>query len=199
MSSEQAYRDHEDVANSDLKGLKAQTVGSPMPENLDRIFEFGTLSHHLILEPEKANYLDEDIEKALEMKDTFFKDDFCRRFREHPGFVAEQEFHRKGLMGINAKCRMDGAIASREDILEFKSLAITTESAFEEAIYHFDYEMGAAWYLDVSQYKRLLIVAISKKKTDRLFKMVIDRDHDAYKSGLAKYTEWTSKWKELLL
>lgn len=195
--SDKAYRDHGDVANSDLKALKAVTVGSPMPENLDRIFEFGTLSHHLILEAEKANYLHKDIRKALEMKDTFYDDPFCRAFVEHPHFEAEKEFHRDNLLGVSAKCRMDGAIPSRKDILEFKSLAITTQSAFEEAIYHFDYDMAASWYLGVSQYDRLLIVAISKKKTDKLFKMVITRDHDAYKSGLEKCIEWTAKYKEL--
>ena len=195
--SEKAYRDHPDVANSDIKALKAQMIGSPIPENLDGIFEFGTLSHHLILEAEKANYLHEDIRKGLEMKDTFYDDPFCRAFVEHPNFEAEKEFHRNNLLGVSAKCRMDGSIRSRKEILEFKSLAITTQSAFEEAIYHFDYDMGLAWYLDVSQYDVELIVAISKKKTDRLFKMVIDRDHDVYKSGLEKYTEWTAKYKEL--
>lgn len=195
--SDKAYRDHGDVANSDLKALKAVTVGSPMPENLDGIFEFGTLSHHLILEAEKADYLHKDILRALRMKDTFYDDPFCRAFVEHPHFEAEKEFHRENLLGVNAKCRMDGAIPSRKDILEFKSLAITTQSAFEEAIYHFDYDMGAAWYLDVTEYDRELIVAISKKKTDRLFKMLIDRDHDVYKSGLEKYTYWTTKYKEL--
>ena len=196
--SEKIYRDHPYVANSDLKALYAQINGVEEPDNLVEIYKFGTLSHQLILESHKADYTHEDIALGLEMKETFFKDNFCKAFVEHPHFRAEHEFYIKDILGISGKCRMDGEIKSRKDILEFKSLSITTQSAFEEAIYHFSYDMGLAFYLDVSRYKRALIAAISKKRTDRLFKMIITREDEVYKSGLRKYTEMVEVGKELL-
>lgn len=198
--SEQAYRKHHYVANSDIKSLKSSVDGSELPENLDRIYEFGTLSHELILESHKANYLDPDIHLGLQMRDTFMADPFCNAFVNHPKFKAEHEFYRKDLLGVKVKCRMDGRISykKRRDILEFKSLAVTTQKAFEEALYHFDYDMGGAFYLDVSRYNRILIAGVSKKKPDRLFKMVADRDSDFYKSGLEKYTKWLTQWNQLL-
>lgn len=197
MPTEQDYRNHPYVANSDLKRLKKELVGSPEIDNLEEIFAFGTLSHALILEPHLADYTHKDIVLGMEMRDTFMDDEFCQAFVEHPNFVPERHFYKKNILGINGKCMMDGSIESRKDILEFKSLAISTQSAFEEAIYHFDYDMGAAWYLDVSEFDRLLIVAVSKKKTKKLFKMIITRDHPAYISGLEKYTEWAERYKEL--
>lgn len=196
--SEKAYRNHHFVANSDLKSLKASIDGSELPENLDRIFEFGTLCHEIILEPEKADWTDPDIKLALKMKETFMDDSFCRSFVEHHNFKAEHEFYRNDLLGVSAKCRMDGRISSKKWILEFKSLAVTSQKAFEEAIYHFDYDMGAAFYMDVSRYDRLLIAGVSKKKPDMLFKLVLDRNDPIYLSGLEKYTKWITHWKQLL-
>ena len=196
--SEKAYRNHHFVANSDLKSLKASIDGSELPENLDRIFEFGTLCHEIILEPEKADWTDPDIKLALKMKETFMDDSFCRSFVEHHNFKAEHEFYRNDLLGVSAKCRMDGRISSKRWILEFKSLAVTSQKAFEEAIYHFDYDMGAAFYMDVSRYDRLLIAGVSKKKPDMLFKLVLDRNDPIYLSGLEKYSKWITHWKQLL-
>ena len=122
--SEQAYRKHHYVANSDLKSLKASVDGSTLPENLDRIFEFGTLVHELILEPHKADFTDPDIQLGLRMRDTFMEDPFCSAFVNHPKFKAEHEFYRNDLLGVSAKCRMDGRISSKKWILEFKSLAL---------------------------------------------------------------------------
>lgn len=196
--SESLYRKHEYVANSDIKGLMSQLSAYEEPENLDRIFEFGTLVHALILEPHKADYTDPDIHLALKMRDTFLADEFCRSFVKHPMFRAEHNFYRHNLLGINAKCRMDGELRPGKKILEFKSLAVTSQKAFEEAVYHFSYDQGAAWYLDVSRYDALLIAGVSKKKPDKLFKLVVTRDSDVYKSGLEKYTYWVNKWKELV-
>ena len=196
--SEKAYRDHHYVANSDIKSLDATLSGNPMPENLDRIFEFGTLCHQLILEPELADWTDPDIKLALKMKETFMADSFCRSFVEHHNFRAEREFYRNNLQGISAKCKTDGDIRSKKWILEFKSLAVTSQKAFEESILHFNYDQGASWYLDVCKYDRVLIAGVSKKKPEKMFKVIVDRGSDMYLSGLAKYTEGIAKWRELL-
>jgi hypothetical protein len=196
--SEEAYRAHPNVANSDLKRLDAEMIGKEMPGNIKEIFSFGTLCHHLILEPSLADWTHKDILLALEMKETFMKDEFCRAFIEHPDFEAEKEFYCDDILGISGKCKMDGAIPRRLDILEFKSLSVSTQKAFEESITHFDYDHGAAYYLDVSGYNRLLIVGVSKQNTKMLFKKIIKRDSDLYISGRMKYANNIAKWKELL-
>lgn len=196
--SDEIYRKHEYVANSDLKRLKKQFSTVEEPKNLDEIFSFGTLVHQLILEPHLADFTHKDIKKGIEMRDTFLNDHFCRTVVKHPNFRPEHEFYRKNIMGIEGKCKMDGELRDLRTILEFKSLGIQTQKAFEDAIIRFDYDMGAAWYLDVSSYDHLLIAAVSKKKTDQLFKLVLDRQHPLYLSGKEKYTFWVNKWKELI-
>lgn len=93
---------------------------------------------------------------------------------------------------------MDGDSKALGLVFELKGLAIDSDRAFEEAIDRFDYDQGLAWYLDVSGYKRALIVAVSKKKTDRLFKRIVDRDHVYYKRGLSKVKKSIILWKQIL-
>ncbi|WP_346236713.1 PD-(D/E)XK nuclease-like domain-containing protein [Niabella insulamsoli] len=176
------YSRYDWVSNSFLKTI----MGSEFPPNIDRIFEFGRLVHETILEPEKANKSDKDYQLALKMRDTFYADRLCNSIMSYSNIKVEHEFYRK-VSGLKRRCKADGVIKDCSLILEFKGLSSTNEKAFRESITHFDYDMGAAFYIDTTGIDRELIVGVSKKNPEKLFRFMIERGDTFYISGRKKY------------
>ena len=143
------------------------------------------------------------------MGNTFWRDDLCRQIAMMPDFIREHEFYRQERFGIGAKCKCDGVSKKLRVILELKGLSVSTEKAFKDSLLHLDYDQGATWYLNVAscdwlKYRELghyfeykLIVGISKIHTDLMFKMLIDRNHPYYKSGLEKVKFGVHIWKDV--
>lgn len=192
------YFNHEFASNSDLKKLVKMMEDGVVdePENLSDIFDLGTLIHAILLEPHLADRTHKDYELAKEMAKTFMKDPLCHQLMFLHDFKREWEFYRYNVHGIKARCKMDGKSTSMSAILEYKGLACRSQKEFDEAIYRFNYDQGAAWYLDVTNYKHCLIVAVSKKDPRRIFKRLIDRDHLIYKIGEEKVVKAVTLWKE---
>ena len=90
------YYFHQYVSNSDLKRLDARFIGNsrPEPENIEEIFDLGTLIHQVLLEPYKADKNHKDYNLAEQMAWTFLNDKTCGQlFRMHD-FRREHEFYR---------------------------------------------------------------------------------------------------------
>jgi hypothetical protein len=191
-----SYYNHQYASNSDLKKLISRYVEGREEPDLEEIFDLGTLIHQAILEPHKANKQHKDYELASKMAKTVLKDRLCRDLIFMPDFKREHEFYRVNVHGIRARAKMDGSSNRIRTILEYKGLKIANEKAFDESIYKFDYDQGAAWYLDTSGYDRLLIVAVSKTDPNKIFKRIIDRNHNIYKSGLVKVERAVMYWKQ---
>ena len=205
------YFSHEYASNSDLKRLVNQVInGKELPDNIGVIYDQGTLNHQALTEkykadqwlisrlneePSNSNKIQADYDLACTMAKTVLKDDLCRRLIMSVDFRREHEWYRLNNYGIKSRCKVDGDSKMMSTCFEYKGLAVTTDKAFEEAIYHFDYDQGVAWYLDVMQYKYLLMAAVSKKQPDRLFKRIIDRNHQIYISGRQKVIKATDNWK----
>lgn len=141
----------------------------------------------------------ENIELIKVMSNTFWKDKMCRDIALTKDIRREHAFYRSNRFGIGAKCKADEESKSMQVCLELKGLSVTTDKGFNDAIMHHDYDQAAAWYLNVMTgstfYKYQLIVGISKKQPDRLFKLLVDRDHAVYKSGLQKVRKAVNIWK----
>lgn len=201
------YFDHPYASNSTLKELVNRHNGNVLkPDNIEQIYSFGTDFHAGILEPHKMTLREDifDLERARinTMRNTFWKDDLCRKIMMAPDFKREHEFYRKERFGIGAKCKCDGISKKLGLILELKGLSVTTEKAFMESIRHLGYDQGATWYLEVTTSPALLIrykliVGISKKEPDRMWKVLIDRNHELYKSGLQKVRYSIHLWKNV--
>lgn len=195
------YFHHEYASNSDLKKLVYKIEGRESPQNIQEIYDLGTELHYNITEPHKMTLApgSDKHEMAMAMRKTFFADKLCRDFISMADFRREHEFYRKGRFGVSARCKTDGDSRMMRTIFEFKGLSVTTQKGFEDAIINFDYDQGAAWYLDVCSgyvpYRNVLMVGISKKQPDRIFKLLIDRDHKFYKTGVEKIQKAVSIWK----
>lgn len=201
------YFSHEYASNSDLKKLMSRHLGRPpIGNNLDEIFRFGTGFHEGITEPHKVDFSEFTTEQAdliKAMRKTFWKDQMCREIVMMPDFRREHEFYRANRFGITARCKTDGDSKKLRVILELKSLSVTSEKQFLESIDFLDYDQGAAWYLNVAssasprgfKYEQELIVGISKKDPERLFKLLIRRDDKYYRHGLTKVKKAVEIWK----
>lgn len=188
-----SYFDHPHISNSDLKKFKQQLgmLREP-PENLQAIFEFGNLFHKSILEPhlvtdEEKKSSDYKLAKAMSTR--FWQDEMCRHFIMSKDFKREHEFYEPltvGGMQVNARCKADGARTKMKFMLELKGLAADTQKAFEESLVAMDYDQACAHYLLTSGYDVMLIVAISKRKPERLFKRIVKKYDDWYLMGEQK-------------
>lgn len=183
----QYFKIKEFISNSELKRLfKMAGGGYEEPENLDRIFEFGTLVHAILFEPLKANTADPDYALAKQMARTFLNDPMCMKIMGLADLRCEHEFYRYDVFGFNGKCKADGESRMMDLILEFKSLSCTTQRQFEDAIDRFDYDQGGTWYIHTGQRRRVLIAAVSKKEPKMIFKKLIERGDSIYNRGLEK-------------
>jgi len=186
------YFDHDYISASDLKAFLKKTQGGiEEPANLQAIFDFGTLFHETILEPFKHYDHEEtdELKLARKMKDTFFKDELCRMIVMRPDFQREQEHYEVievGGMKYEARCKCDGDSKGISTILELKGLIVTTQKAFDAAIDRLNYDMTAVHYMLTAKRDRQLIIGISKKNPDLLFKRVIKKHDETYLIGEEK-------------
>lgn len=186
------YFDHPYVSNSDLKNFKKKIGMAPEdPLNLQAIFDFGSLFHATILEPHLTNKDDmsDDAVLARKMKDTFFKDELCRSFVMAPDFKREEEFYNQvevDGMRFNSRCKADGVRTGLKVFLEIKGLGIDSEKAFKEALTRFDYDQGIAHYMLTSKCDMAIIVGISKRKPERMFKKIVKKHDEFYAWGEEK-------------
>jgi hypothetical protein len=208
------YFNHPSASNSNIKEVVGRFHGKTKPENIQLLYDFGTEFHSGIIEPHKmdvSKITPEQVDLIKEMSKTFWKDDMCRKISMMDDFRREHEFYRLNRFGIGARCKTDGDSRKLRIILELKGLAVSSQKAFEESLLHLDYDQGAAWYLEVATnkegimlaipqacfYNYKLIVGISKKNPDMLFKLLIDRHHPYYKSGLTKVKYGVHIWKDV--
>ena len=188
-----SYFEHPFLSNSDLKKLKQQLgmLREP-PENLQAIFEFGSLFHGTILEPHivtDAQRRSDDYPLAKAMAETFWRDELCRYFIMAKDFHREHEFYdtlEVAGMQMKAKCKADGYRSKMKFFLELKSTACESQKAFEQAMLDLDYDQACAHYMLTSKCDVALIVGISKRKPERLFKRIVKKHDDWYLGGEQK-------------
>jgi hypothetical protein len=194
------YFGHHYTSNSDLKLLRKMLEPESSfdmdPQELEEIFEFGHLVEDCIFAPHQANRAHKDIGHAMDMAKTFHADPMCQQILLAPDLRRQHEWYRSNVHGLHARCMADADSKAMSLIFEFKGLSVKTEQAFLSAIDRFDYDMGLAWYLDCSYYRRSIIVGSSKVNTKKLFKLVVDRNHPIYISGERKVMAHVQQVKE---
>jgi hypothetical protein len=199
-----SYFGHHYASNSDIKEIVARSENRQKPENIQDLYDMGTETHSGVIEPHKmrVGVLDQDqIELINVMSKTFWKDKMCRDIMMAKDLRREYEFYRVNRFGLQgARCKADSESKRLQVCLELKGLGVTTEKGFRDSIMHHDYDQATAWYLNTMTgyhfYRYQLIVGLSKKQPDLLFKMLIDRNHQFYKSGMEKVRHGVMVWKQ---
>lgn len=151
------------LSNSTLKAAVDEYEGRSKPDNLDEIFEFGRLVHHIALEPEKADRFHDNWDQAFGMANALLENRLTKMFLEMGGNKYEHEFYRT-INGVKRRCKCDFFNEPTNTIIDFKGLASTSKNSFLNAIQFFDIDQQAAWYIDTTGAEKFIVIGVSKKQ-----------------------------------
>jgi hypothetical protein len=212
------YFDLPEVSSSDLGALKREYYGLPdNREQLEEIFNFGSLVDAMLTEREKLDYLTLGLRqengfyiyytydtwrRAEVLAEAARKDPVIGRMLD---WMVGQYIFRRTLSfdyqgdeyKIRARCKFDLLAKKLLTGLDFKTTACTTQKQFEESIDFFDWDKQASYYMDISKNNYHWIVGISKKN-DKIFKYAIERGDAMHKRGADKYSVWAYRWVTLI-
>ncbi|MFA5849973.1 MAG: PD-(D/E)XK nuclease-like domain-containing protein [Bacteroidales bacterium] len=205
--SEADYYKRPEVSNSDLSWLKQQLWPREMPDPTEA-YKFGSLIDAMITEPQRVDYFKytvgdvryqkTDFDLALKMKKAFYQDELCNALLEHSTGQAEMSREMEILYGglpfsLNVRCKWDFWAEMLKHGADLKSTTATSQSEFEAACLHFDYDRQRAWYMDIAQTDKDILIGISKKNF-KIFKIFTTRESEFYQSGKDKYTNLAFRW-----
>lgn len=193
--TDEEYFARPEISNSSISKLEMDLgMKRNFPDDIEETFEFGTLVHHLILEPEKADVWNPDYQKARDMRDAVLVDSLANMVLTHKDCKKEHVFIKK-IAGIWCRMKADGALIIKHKRIgvELKSTFAKTEKQFMQAIHHFDYDRQFAFYMDIGRFQKHLILAVSKYKDKKgkhpVFKLIVERNSELYRIGKQKYLE----------
>jgi len=205
------YYSQPEVSNSDLSWLKNQFESVSYRGEVEKAYKFGTLIDCMITEPDKVNYFTrecsgtvhsyDEFEQAQEMKKAFYKNEMCRIMASQAKYQAIMRrrmsiVHDGFEFELPVRCKWDLWIGNHAVNGDIKSTAAETQRQFEEAVRYFEYHRQRAWYMDIAQSDRDVLIGISKKNY-KIFMVPITRGSELYKLGKARYSELAFKWHYL--
>lgn len=206
---EDEYYSRNEVSNSDLTTLKNYLEGkeSEFP-NKEQVYYFGNLFDAMVTESTKIDFKNQKFNNipvdpslfsnASKMKYSFLKDPFAFNVAKNSKkqtviidnvSLTFKEFTFTLLM----RCKLDFDLSHIDLIADLKSTAATSEDQFISAVDMFDYDRQAAVYMSLAKVNRFAIIGVSKKNA-KVFKVLIDKDSEFYKSGMEKFTDLAFKW-----
>jgi hypothetical protein len=203
------------VSNSDLKELK-KAYYAETPRDLAAVFAFGNLVDAMLTERVKLDlrglglwengrltvFTFEAWQLAKTLAEAIKNDPVVKLllptllpqyvFVKTLSFTYEEQAYQ-----ILGRCKFDGYSKRVATGADYKTTACTTLKAFRESIEFFDYDQGAAWYMDLAKIDRFWLIGISKKN-GQIFKHAVQRGDETYNRGRAKYSLWAYRWLVLL-
>jgi hypothetical protein len=198
-----------EVSNSDLSWLKdllypRETVTDPR-----EAYAFGSLIDAMLTEPGRVDYFKRSLDgkpfrkelfdNAVKMKQAFRKDEFCASLIEKSdgqkvSIVHDRQYSYRGFpFALDVRCKWDIWRPDWGWGGDIKSTVASTQKEFEAAALYFDYDRQRAFYMDLQDCERDVLIGISKVN-HRIFKIFINRKSEFYKRGKDKYTELAFRW-----
>ena len=199
------YYGRPEVSNSDLSWLYNQLYSNGNLRDPTEAYLDGSLLDAMITEQFRVNYfkrpLDdrpfkkERFENSVKMKGSFWKDEFCSLMAsgadaQKISIVHDKEFNYQGYKFLmDVRCKWDLWRSDWGWGGDIKSTTATTQLQFEAAALFFNYDRQRAWYMDIENSDRDVLIGISKIKPYKVFKIFINRNSDFYRNGKEKYME----------
>ena len=203
------YYSRHEVSNSDLTKLKMYFANADFVRDATAAYRFGNLVDAMITEKERCDFYSlkvdgeqfyqEEWDKALRMRDAFFKDEECATLMKlsAPQHFMTEESGRISYSGIEfeipRRCKWDLWMPKMGWGADIKSTFATSQKQFEAACRHFDYPRSRAWYMDIAGSDKDMMIGISKENY-KIFKIRIKRGDAMYQEGLEQYQELAFRW-----
>jgi hypothetical protein len=202
------YYSRPEVSNSDLSEVKKLFYPSFLNNDPYDAFRIGTLIDAFVTEPEKIDYYalrigdykytQAEFDHAARCREAVLKDSFCADFFLKCEFQnvssREMEMEYQGVtFSLPTRCKWDFKHLVVKWGGDLKSTDATSQKAFEAAIDIFDWDRSRAWYMDVAETDKDIIIGVSKINF-KIFKIPITRESEIYKKGREKYLELAFKY-----
>ncbi len=205
------YFDRPEVSNSNLTKFKEELSTTFRPEPFEA-YAFGTLIDAMITEPdrvdiwrklidglplygERTEKSDKDFDIAKKMYHEFTMNKTAMAIIKNADFqkvsIKRRSFNYAGIdFELDCRCKWDffGHISG-----DIKSTVATTDKQFRAACLHFDYPRSRAWYMDLEDRDKDMIIGISKKNLKIFFVPIVKGDA-LYEIGRKQYEELAFKW-----
>lgn len=207
------YYSRPEISNSELGWLEKYWLPQSFVIDLEAAYRFGNLLDAMITEPEFINHFNytlsgeqftqEEFKKAADMKKAFMADPFCKALAaqsEMQKVIIEKDWiiEYNGItICIDMRCKYDFFRSDIDIAADLKSTACTTQKAFEQSIYHFNYDRQGALYMDLGKKNNFIFIGVSKVEPHKIFKVPVKRGDALYNSGKAKYHELAFKYSYL--
>lgn len=190
------------VSNSKLTELWLMLSGREMPDVREAL-AFGSLFDAILTEPHRINtYLKtldgnpaKDFDRAMKMKNALLSDPRVRDIFDKSSFqkisIRQKGFEYHGIpFELTCKCKWDFYGPLSGDI---KSTVATNQKGFEAACEYLQYYRARAWYMDIDNTDKDLIIGVSKVNY-KIFFVPVRRDDEKYNKGKQQYTELAFKY-----
>lgn len=204
-SNSDPYFNRSEVSNSDLTALKKYWMPESMAIDYEKAYRFGTLIDAMITEPDKLDYYqfsisgsdysytEDEFKKAKLMKRAFDAHPLCKSMLQQSSMqhvMARSMNIEYGSFSfqLNVRCKWDLWMNISNWGGDIKSTVATTQKQFEEACRYFDYDRQRAWYMDIAESDKDVLIGISKVNY-KIFTIPIKRGDSFYTSGKNKYRE----------
>lgn len=206
------YQQYHYVSNSDLGACDDWINGRERPANIQAAYDFGNLIDALMTEPQlvdmdrmtvrlahgtEASFTPELFHKAQNMKRDAICDPTLQRVFENMDFQCEiyiDEFrvnNEYADVTMPIRLKMDGNASRIRTGMDLKSTQCKTQAAFEQSLYHFNYDKQVYSYMEGSGSDRFWLLGVGKVAykcgKHPVFKFGVKRGDPFYLSGQKKY------------
>lgn len=206
------YYDRPEVSNSDLSALDLLFSTKEYQRDATEAYRFGSLLDACITESHRVNYfkrtLDgeqyskEEFDLVAKMKKSFFRDPLCKMMAEKAdmqkvsvrhGFKIE---YRGFEFELDVRAKWDIWIGKDSVNGDIKSTTATTQDQFVAAISYFKYWKQRAFYMDIEDTDRDILIGISKVNY-KVFKVPIVRGDKNFLIGQEQYRQQAFRYWQL--
>lgn len=178
------YRQLPRYSNSDLTEFK-QILFSGKWTKPEKVFQFGSTFHELLLEPEKVNLElhDEQERDTLKgMVKAALEHDFLRNVIRS---CKSEQVYLFDTLGIPCKAKLDLVYPNISRVYDLKSTAATSLEEFYQSFVRFDYLRQGAFYADAISATEATFIGISKIQPFDIF--IINLTDDDLEAGREDY------------
>lgn len=190
------------ASNSGIKEahqiFQARAKGLPDPT---KAYRFGSAFDALLTDMQELTLdgmHDHEIKQILGMKKALERDAIYNAlFKEADKQAVFTDTTEIDGFNIPRKCKYDLWSEFTHFGGDLKSTTATSQQAFEAACTRFEYPQQAAWYMDITDTDRFVIIGISKSYPHNIFHISIKRNDPLYCKGKESYLQQAISWVKL--
>jgi len=198
--SDEVYFAMSEVSNSTLSALDRETSGRPEPNPAN--YRIGSLVDCMVTSPDKVNdllmtahgvqYTQSEFDLAYAMVNDFNRSPYASICKGINQAVFVRDLTVSGFTA-SCRCKADIWCTGAKAGVDLKTTVASTQAQFEKMIEVLSYDRQSAFYADVMEVDKFLILGISKTAR-KIFPYLVRRGDECYMRGKEKYENLLYRW-----